>query len=158
MKGLEFPVVFLCGLEEGTLPHSRSLDSEVDIEEERRLAYVGMTRAKEALHLSYVTNRNIHGIPKVCTPSRFVREIRDNEHIETTGLSGGIKTDGAIPSINRNRTKRKEPVAVNKGDTVNHRAWGRGKVISVDGENAEVEFNSVGPKLLNLRYAPITKA
>jgi DNA helicase II / ATP-dependent DNA helicase PcrA len=157
VKGLEFPVVFLCGLEEGTLPHIRSIDTESDIEEERRLAYVGMTRAKEMLHLSYVTNRHIHGIPKVCTPSRFVKEIKDNEHIETIGLSGSIKTDGTIPSIGRKRFKKKEPVVVNKGDIVNHRAWGTGKVISVDGENAEVEFSSVGPKLLNLRYAPISR-
>ncbi len=158
VKGLEFPVVFLCGLEEGTLPHSRSLDSEEDIEEERRLAYVGITRAKEVLHLSYVTNRHIHGVPKVCTPSRFIKEIQDNSRIETRGLVGGIKTNGIISPVGGYvKKKSREIVKVSPGDEIIHKAWGKGKIVSVDGEQAQVEFGSVGAKLLNLRYAPIEK-
>ncbi len=159
VKGLEFPVVFLCGLEEGTLPHQRSLESEEDIEEERRLAYVGITRAKEVLHISYVTNRHIHGVPKVCTPSRFIKEIQSNSNIETRGLAGSIKTSGTISAFETlHKKKKKEIIKVEEGDCVSHKAWGKGIVVSVDGDRAEIAFGSVGIKLLNLRYAPIEKA
>jgi len=158
-KGLEFPVVFLCGLEEGTLPHARSLESEDDIEEERRLAYVGMTRAKERLHLTYVVNRTLYGTPKLMSPSRFIQEVESNSCIETKGLLGSIKVNDTKGFSRQSRAsaipQKKEPISTNAGDIIIHRAWGEGVVLSVDGERAVVEFSTVGTKLLNLRYAPV---
>jgi len=156
-KGLEFPVVFLCGLEEGTFPHFRSIESEGDVEEERRLAYVGITRAKEILHLSRVINRQIWGLVKKCDPSRFFHDIKDaklqieskSTHVEGSTFTKRYNLEPKLP--------KKEPVAVNVGDVVEHQAWGEGTVVIVDGQNAEVDFKTVGIKLLNMRYAPIKR-
>jgi len=159
-KGLEFPVVFLCGLEEGTFPHLRSLDDQESIEEERRLAYVGMTRAKEALFLTRVINRQLWGGTRLCEESRFLKEIACPEIVyegikKQTQTAREQQRSFVKKSAQVIITPKKEPVKVSAGEVVVHQAWGDGTVLNVSGDNAEVDFLSVGRKLLNLRYAPI---
>jgi len=150
-KGLEFPVVFLTGLEEGTFPHQRSMEAQEDVEEERRLAYVAVTRAKEMLYLTNVVNRQLWGSMRKCDASRFLKEM-DPSKFERD------MTSKAMPKINREPPKilpKREPIVVEVGQVIDHSAWGEGTVVTVNGDNAEVDFKSVGKKLLNMRYAPI---
>ena len=101
-KGLEFPVVFLVGMEEGVFPHSRSLGSDSELEEERRLAYVGMTRARKELHLTHATRRAIYGQPSFNRRSRFLDDIPDEL---TDVLFGGRSTpSSSLPSVRQMRT------------------------------------------------------
>ena len=140
-KGLEFPVVFLVGLEEGLLPHFRSLETTKDIEEERRLCYVGITRAKEKLFLTYALRRSKFGSLNPSKTSRFLTEM---EIFEYNKESVDVKT-----------------FAIKKGDTVLHKVWGLGKVLDVvyDGDvpYATIDFLKIGVKNLDLRYAPLEK-
>ena len=158
-KGLEFPVVFLTGMEEGIFPHQRALGSAVELEEERRLAYVGMTRAMKRLYLSRAVARSTWGQPNYNPESRFLAEIpaelvdRQGEEPGPLGLSG---------SGYSKPQKREEPVMVLVvGDRVLHDKFGMGTVISVIGENekaeATIDFKSAGEKRLLLRYAPVEK-
>lgn len=157
-KGLEFPVVFLTGMEEGVFPHQRSLGSDSELQEERRLAYVGMTRAMQRLHLSRAATRSTWGQPNYNPESRFITEIpadlvdRQGEEYSALGLSG----DYVKPK------KREEPVMVLEvGDRVLHDKFGMGTVIGVTGINekseATIDFKSAGQKRLLLRYAPVEK-
>lgn len=140
-KGLEFPVVFLVGLEEGLLPHFRSLDNSSDIEEERRLCYVGITRAKEKLFITLAERRTKFGNLILTKQSRFISEMQ-------------------IFMYNK-ENETKKVVNINKGDTVVHRIWGLGKVIDIvydaDVPYATIEFLKIGIKNLDLRYAPIER-
>jgi len=140
-KGLEFPVVFLVGLEEGLLPHFRSLETTKDIEEERRLCYVGITRAKEKLFLTYALRRSKFGNLNPSKTSRFLTEM---EIFEYNKESVDVRT-----------------FAIKKGDTVLHKVWGLGKVLDVvyDGDvpYATIDFLKIGVKNLDLRYAPLEK-
>ncbi|MEY4493798.1 MAG: hypothetical protein RL355_1147 [Actinomycetota bacterium] len=158
-KGLEFPVVFLTGMEEGVFPHQRSLGSETELAEERRLAYVGMTRAMQRLYLTRAAARSTWGQPNFNPESRFLTEIpgelvdRQGEEYSPLGLSG---SDFQRPK------KREEPVMVLEvGDRVLHDKFGMGTVISVQGQNekaeATIDFKSAGQKRLLLRYAPVEK-
>ena len=158
-KGLEFPVVFLTGMEEGVFPHQRSLGSETELAEERRLAYVGMTRAMQRLYLTRAAARSTWGQPNFNPESRFLAEIpgelvdRQGEEYSPLGLSG---SDFQRPK------KREEPVMVLEvGDRVLHDKFGMGTVISVQGQNekaeATIDFKSAGQKRLLLRYAPVEK-
>jgi len=158
-KGLEFPVVFLTGMEEGIFPHHRALGSTVELEEERRLAYVGMTRAMKRLYLSRAVARSTWGQPNYNPESRFLAEIpaelvdRQGEEPGPLGLSG---------SGYSKPQRRDEPVMVLLvGDRVLHDKFGMGTVISVIGENekaeATIDFKSAGEKRLLLRYAPVEK-
>ncbi|MFU2157907.1 ATP-dependent helicase [Caldisericum sp. AR60] len=140
-KGLEFPVVFLVGLEEGLLPHFRSLETTKDIEEERRLCYVGITRAKEQLFLIYALRRSKFGSLNPTKTSRFLQEMEIFEY---------------------NKEKEEQHTfAIRKGDMVLHRVWGLGKVLDVAFEGdipyATIEFLKIGVKNLDLRYAPLEK-
>jgi DNA helicase II / ATP-dependent DNA helicase PcrA len=159
-KGLEFPVVFLTGMEDSVFPHQRSLGSVTELEEERRLAYVGMTRARQRLFLTRASARSTFGQPNYNPESRFLAEIpaelveRQGEEARSLGMS---TTQGfARPQ------KRDEPVMVlNVGDRVLHDKFGMGTVTATTGQNekaeATIDFKSAGVKRLLLRYAPVEK-
>jgi DNA helicase-2/ATP-dependent DNA helicase PcrA len=168
-KGLEFPIVFLTGLEDGTFPHMRSLNDPKELEEERRLAYVGITRAKERLHLSRATVRAAWGAPQYNPASRFLDEIPadllDWERIGSTGFSTragtpAVATLAARPGV---RSPGNRPIiALKSGDKVTHDAFGLGTVVRVEGDGdksmAHVDFGGEhGLKRLLLRYAPLEK-
>ncbi len=151
-KGLEFPVVFITGFEEGIFPHSRSLNNEEELEEERRLCYVGMTRAKERLYLTYAWRRNLNGNTLFNSVSRFLTEIP--KHLQE---KMGIEKVEEISSLN----KVKEKIEVGVGDKVRHADWGIGTILNkIDTENdifITVDFEKVGLKKLSMNYAPLEK-
>jgi DNA helicase-2/ATP-dependent DNA helicase PcrA len=165
-KGLEFPTVFLTGMEEGVFPHSRTLGEKNELEEERRLAYVGLTRARERLYLSRAEYRSAWGAPNYNPPSRFLDEIPENL-IDWNKSASGF----ASPPITRKKFptppppratgKQSNSLQLAIGDRVSHDTFGLGTVISVSGEGekaeATINFGSYGEKRLLLRYAPVDK-
>ncbi len=164
-KGLEFPTVFLTGMEEGVFPHSRTLGEKKELEEERRLAYVGLTRARERLFLSRAEYRSAWGAPNYNPPSRFLDEIPE-DLIDWNKSASGFTT----PPIVRRKSTTPSPRATGKqssalqlviGDRVSHDTFGLGTVIAVSGEGdkseATINFGSYGDKRLLLRYAPVDK-
>ncbi|HEX5816766.1 MAG TPA: 3'-5' exonuclease, partial [Methylomirabilota bacterium] len=153
-KGLEFPVVFLTGLEEGVFPHARSMNDPEQLEEERRLCYVGITRAERRLYVSYAVHRRIHGYG-VGEPSRFLREMPE-EHLALLNASRPEPTFAAAREVPRYEPDEESwPVKV--GARVRHARFGEGLVVGVerDGEDVivTVGFASVGRKRLSLQYA-----
>ncbi|MFE9597766.1 DNA helicase PcrA [Streptomyces hokutonensis] len=180
-KGLEFPVVFLTGMEDGVFPHMRALGQTKELEEERRLAYVGITRARERLYLTRSSLRSAWGQPSYNPPSRFLEEI-PAAHVEwkrtgamaappSTGPASGIaaslsstrsrsSASGASGFATR-RASEKPVVSLAVGDRVTHDQFGLGTVVGVKGTgaNAEatVDFGEAKPKRLLLRYAPVEK-
>ena len=157
-KGLEFPTVFLTGLEEGVFPHSRSLGDPNEIEEERRLAYVGLTRARERLYLSRASTRFMFGTPTYNAPSRFFSEIPE-ELMETRRATIKPVVRSAPPV--RSTGKRVISLDLAVGDRVLHQTFGIGRVLTLTGEGerveATVDFGSYGERRLLLRYAPVEK-
>jgi len=171
-KGLEFPVVFLTGMEEGVFPHSRSLGDPTELEEERRLAYVGITRAREQLYLTRAVMRSAWGAPAFNAQSRFIDELphesvdwRREEPIGRSMSSGGF---GTAPSSSSaalrlgDRVVGTGPVmGLEAGDRVTHQKFGLGTVVetagSGDKSEATIDFGSAGVKRLLLRYAPVEK-
>ena len=169
-KGLEFPIVFLGGLEEGLFPHSRTLMNPEEIEEERRLAYVGITRAEKELYISNATTRTVFGRTSSYLPSRFIDEIPEE-------LVDGLRAKRKVPDdikrhvpqhmsvTSRPVTKpivRNEVIADWKvGDTAIHSKWGNGKVINVAGEVASmkltIEFPTQGVRVVMAKFAPVKK-
>ncbi len=149
-KGLEFPAVFIVGLEETILPHSRALYDQREMEEERRLMYVGMTRAKEELYLLYATSRALYGGIQYNPPSRFLTEIDSTVHSDPYALSETI-------SLENTSQEQRYVVELNEGDLVRHQIFGEGRVIEVDGDNVAVHFKSKGIKKLNTAFAPLEK-
>jgi DNA helicase II / ATP-dependent DNA helicase PcrA len=170
-KGLEFPTVFIVGLEDGVFPHLRSLGEPDELEEERRLCYVGITRARERLYISNAWSRSLFGSTQYNPPSRFLNEIP--EHL-TRMIEGGrqarlsergrasivdsvMRGRGATPA----RTTGAENLGLRVGDDVMHGKWGEGVVIEVIGEGDKAEgivrFASVGEKRLLLAWAPLKK-
>jgi DNA helicase II / ATP-dependent DNA helicase PcrA len=150
-KGLEFPVVFITGLEESVLPHSRALYDQGEMEEERRLMYVGMTRAREELYLIYASARVLYGGLQHNPPSRFLSEI-DVQTIATEPSYGSVFSEST--------TQLAEPryeVELNEGDLVEHQAFGKGTVMEVEGDNVAVYFKGKGMKKLNKTFAPLKK-
>jgi len=151
-KGLEFPVVFITGFEEGIFPHSRSLNNEEELEEERRLCYVGMTRAKERLYLTYAWRRNLNGNTLFNSVSRFISEIP--KHLKE---KADIEKGEEIPSLD-NRRKKIEVVV---GDKIRHADWGIGTILNkTDTENdifITVDFGKLGLKKLSMNFAPLEK-
>ncbi len=150
-KGLEFPVVTLAGLEEGLFPHVRAIEQDADLEEERRLCYVGMTRARSRLLLTYARQRTAYGMSRPSLPSRFVAEIPADLLTRVPSprtAAGDWPEDEARPVPS---------VAV--GDLVRHKTFGAGRVLEVDGEGPRaiitVRFEDVGTKRLALGYAPL---
>jgi DNA helicase-2/ATP-dependent DNA helicase PcrA len=166
-KGLEFPVVFLTGMEEEVFPHARALTNTRELEEERRLAYVGITRAEERLYLTRAAARNWYGRPAFHTPSRFLGEI-PSALLDWKRSAKDVAAASA-PASSRMATRPGASVLGNRtvpslstGDRVNHDKFGLGTVVSADGfgDNAEAKIDfggSYGVKHLVLRYAPIEK-
>ncbi len=167
-KGLEFPVVFLTGLEDGVFPHMRSLSEPRELEEERRLAYVGITRARERLYLSRAIVRSAWGAPSHNPPSRFLDEIPvelvDWQRTEAEQTRWASRPDRPLSSQRTTPTARppERPIPVlSAGDRVTHDAFGLGTVVATfgSGEHAQatVDFGASGLKTLLLRYAPVVK-
>lgn len=149
-KGLEFPVVFIVGMEEGLFPHSRSLYEESQLEEERRLCYVGITRAKERLYLSHAWRRTLWGTVVHSSPSRFLSEIP--EHLIQFPEAEGVGEAAKVPTI------QKSVVTFKVGDHVKHRHFGEGVVVDVQERGKiVVNFRGHGEKTLLLEYAPLEK-
>ncbi|NIR30031.1 MAG: DNA helicase II [Gammaproteobacteria bacterium] len=150
-KGLEFPVVFLCGLEEGLFPHQRSADDPDRLEEERRLCYVGMTRAQRRLFLSHAEMRRLHGADYFPMPSRFIREL-PGELVHEVRMRGAVSR----PAY-RNPQAESEPGEFRLGQRVMHRTFGEGVVLKYEGQGAharvQVNFEDAGSKWLVLAYA-----
>ncbi|MCL7376239.1 DNA helicase PcrA [Streptomyces sp. 35G-GA-8] len=181
-KGLEFPVVFLSGMEDGVFPHMRALGQTKELEEERRLAYVGITRARERLYLTRSSMRSAWGQPSYNPPSRFLEEI-PGHHLEwkrtgaqipagpTSGVTSSLSSSLSAASRSRSgggpsgfatrRTTEKPVIALAVGDRVTHDQFGLGTVMAVTGTGADtqatVDFGDTKPKRLLLRYAPVEK-
>jgi DNA helicase II / ATP-dependent DNA helicase PcrA len=174
-KGLEYPIVFMTGMEEGVFPHLRSLGEPEELEEERRLCYVGVTRAKERLYVSYAWCRSLWGETQYNPPSRFVGEIPD--HLVTT--SGGTvrrhrrsreetRHDLVEAALRRGRAGMPvhgtgaEALGLRAGDEVVHARYGEGVVIEVSGEGADAEatirFPGTGEKRFSLHLTPLKRA
>ncbi|GAA3027616.1 DNA helicase PcrA [Kitasatospora albolonga] len=185
-KGLEFPVVFLTGMEDGIFPHMRALNQVKELEEERRLAYVGLTRARQRLYLTRSVLRSAWGQPSYNPASRFLEEIPEtlvewkrtgasavpaSRGFSSSGGSGGFggrKSGGAAASSPKagwgqsaRRVTEKEVVALAVGDRVTHDSFGLGTVVATSGvgdkAQATVDFGGAGRKQLLLRYAPVEK-
>jgi DNA helicase-2/ATP-dependent DNA helicase PcrA len=158
-KGLEFPVVFMIGMEETIFPHSRALYDQSEMEEERRLCYVGMTRAREELYLLYASGRMLYGSVQHNPPSRFLSEIDAKFQTDTmsfgfeTASSGGFEPTGFDE---HNQEPRYVP-ELNEGDSVKHQVFGTGTVMECDGDNVTVYFKGRGAKKLNVGFAPLEK-
>jgi DNA helicase-2/ATP-dependent DNA helicase PcrA len=160
-KGLEFPTVFLTGMEDGIFPHSRTLGERDELEEERRLAYVGLTRAQERLYLSRSEYRSAWGAPNYNPASRFLDEIPD-QLIEWRQRSFAPKPKFVSAPPPRATGKRSvNTISLNVGDRVSHDTFGLGTVVKISGEadraEATINFGQLGEKRLLLRYAPVEK-
>jgi DNA helicase-2/ATP-dependent DNA helicase PcrA len=155
-KGLEFDVVFMVGMEDGVFPHYRSMGDQHALEEERRLAYVGITRARKRLYLTHAWSRSLFGGSNFNPPSRFLSELPS--HLVTI-----VKAEGQreTPALATNGREQRETVSVVEGDTVVHDRWGEGVVVSVSGRGdraeATIAFPEVGEKRVLLAYAPLAK-
>jgi DNA helicase-2/ATP-dependent DNA helicase PcrA len=186
-KGLEFPVVFLTGLEDGVFPHSRSLGDQPELEEERRLAYVGVTRAQQRLYVSRALMRSAWGAPAHNPGSRFLNELpvdlvdwKRTEAAQTMwdrpDFSGGGSRGLASPTAAGRRNfssaaaradaaSKAKPArdipSLEPGDRVTHDSFGLGTVVALEGVAdkavASIDFGSEGVKRLLLRYAPVQK-
>ena len=150
-KGLEFPVVFITGLEESVLPHSRALYEAGEMEEERRLMYVGMTRARQELFLTYATERNLYGGRQHNPPSRFISDIG----AATDSVVGGINT--LNPTAEFFDDGPRYVIELEEGDGVRHKIFGQGTVVELEGDNATIYFKGKGTKRLNIAFAPLEK-
>lgn len=173
-KGLEFPVVFIIGMEENIFPHSRSIGDDDEMEEERRLAYVGITRAEERLLISCAQSRTIFGRGSFNSPSRFIGEISD-EIIEVVGGQnsgnnrGSTTSSNAIPQTKKAAVVRPaykqsggDKMGWQVGDKAVHKKWGEGMVVSVRGNGEDTELDIAFPsptgiKRLLAKFAPIEK-
>jgi len=157
-KGLEFPLVFLCGMEDGLFPHQRSIADPHGLEEERRLCYVGITRAKESLYITYAEQRRLHGMDSFSQPSRFISEIPE-EHMEEirprAQVSRSVHSTGRAGQ--RGGIRPGEELGIRLGQRVRHAKFGDGVILNCTGQGAhaqvEVNFESVGTKILVLAYA-----
>lgn len=167
-KGLEFPVVFLAGLEEGLFPGLKSMETNEDIEEERRLCYVAITRAKEKLYITKAQSRTTYGKTTSTQPSRFFRELPTDKLNDVTGIGertvNSIRKTGLDISIkprNTSFTPLTETEEFFKGDIVEHRKFGRGVVISAKQFGSDsilvIEFESIGEKQLMAAFAKLKK-
>ncbi|HZK34986.1 MAG TPA: 3'-5' exonuclease, partial [Bacillota bacterium] len=172
-KGLEFPTVFVTGLEEGLFPHSRSMESDEELEEERRLCYVGITRAKNLLYISHAVRRTLYGNAIFNTPSRFIREI-PRDLIEDLSRDSLDRTVNISKPSSRHqdlllgrkpkpieKTKAKQRGRFNLGDKVHHTQFGDGTIVSINGRDSDlilkVAFIQGGIKSFLGSLAPLKK-
>jgi DNA helicase-2/ATP-dependent DNA helicase PcrA len=166
-KGLEFRAVFMIGMEEGIFPHSRTLFEPAELEEERRLCYVGMTRARERLYLTHATMRLLYGSTQRNAISRFVMEI-PADYCESGLISGAHRLGVGALKFGGNTQKssyRSDPfpdefervVELVVGDRVEHAMFGVGKVLGIEEDDVQVSFDRVGIKRLNINFAPLKK-
>src|SRR5580658_6398433 len=163
-KGLEFPVVFLSGMEDGLFPHQRSLNDIEGLEEERRLAYVGMTRAMQQLYLTYAEQRRLHGMDTYGAASRFIKEIpgelleevRARVPVARPVMSGRFSTSGALRGAALREPGNGQP-GMGLGARVRHGKFGEGVILNLEGNGAharvQVNFEQQGTKWLMLQYA-----
>ncbi|MFA5872029.1 MAG: UvrD-helicase domain-containing protein [Parcubacteria group bacterium] len=149
-KGLEFNTVFMVGMEEGLFPHSRSLIDPSELEEERRLCYVGVTRAKSRVFLSHASSRNIYGSVRVNVPSRFIENIPQD-------LIKNANNEHRYEKFRKDK-KSKSVSKYNDGERVNHDKFGEGIVVSAEGDVLTVAFRKVGIKKISSAYAHLRKA
>lgn len=166
-KGLEFPVVFMVGLEETILPHTRALYDQADMEEERRLCYVGMTRAREELYMLHASSRALYGGVQHNPPSRFLSEIGGEYVAEqsTFGMFNSSTNSSTIPKDSdynpwNQAAEASEPRYVPElaeGDNVKHQLFGIGTVMELNGDTATIYFKGKGTKKLNIAFAPLQK-
>jgi DNA helicase II / ATP-dependent DNA helicase PcrA len=155
-KGLEFPVVFMTGLEESIFPHSRALYDQSEMEEERRLCYVGMTRAREELYMVHASSRMLYGGVQHNAPSRFLSEI-DGEFQATNGYNQDpFSFSPQTPDTPVSDEPRYVP-ELNEGDGVRHKIFGQGTVLEIEGDNAVIYFKGKGARKLNISFAPLEK-
>ena len=173
-KGLEYPVVFIIGMEENVFPHSRSMADDEEMEEERRLAYVGITRAEKTLYLTSARFRTLYGRSSINNPSRFIAEISEGITEEISKNSeitvGSIPSRQGVPPARRSAVTKPvykasggDKMGWSIGDKAVHKMWGTGMIVSVKGTGEEVELdiafpNPVGIKRLLAKFAPIEKA
>ncbi len=173
-KGLEYPVVFIIGMEENVFPHSRSMADDEEMEEERRLAYVGITRAEKKLYLTSARFRMLYGRSSINSPSRFIKEISEGiteEISKDSGFSvGSVPKRQGVPAARRSAVTKPvykksggDKMGWSIGDKASHKIWGTGMIVSVKGSGEEVELdiafpNPVGIKRLLAKFAPIEKA
>lgn len=168
-KGLEFPVVFIIGLEENVFPHSRSNLDDDELEEERRLAYVGITRAEQRLYLTHASSRTLFGKSNYNMPSRFISEISE-ELIEQTmanyraGAATSYRQAPKRAAVTRPAYQQSggDKLGWQPGNRAKHKKWGTGTVVSVKGEGEQMELDiafpsPVGIKRLLAKFAPIEK-
>jgi DNA helicase-2/ATP-dependent DNA helicase PcrA len=147
-KGLEFPVVFMIGMEETIFPHSRALYDQAEMEEERRLCYVGMTRAKQELYLISASSRMLYGGLQYNPPSRFLADI-DGQ------LQSQVLSPTNFQSSNLDEVRYVPELEI--GDGVKHKLFGNGTVVAVDGDVVSIHFQNKGTKQLNAAFAPLEK-
>jgi DNA helicase-2/ATP-dependent DNA helicase PcrA len=177
-KGLEFPIIFITGLEEGILPHSRSMLSNSEMEEERRLMYVGITRAKEKVHLIHANQRTIFGSTQINSPSRFLDDIPTHLMAETQTPEDDSMLGTSLRLNKQNKNKyyshksrqsseefgkgfldspAPKLTSLKGGEHVNHPDFGDGMVVGVDGDIATIAFKQKGLKKMSLSFAPLKK-
>jgi DNA helicase-2/ATP-dependent DNA helicase PcrA len=173
-KGLEFPVVFIAGLEEGLFPNSRALDDEKELEEERRLAYVGLTRARKRAYVSFAANRRVFNQWQAAIPSRFLRELPTEQLAESSdaglyatysaghhgglreqasgfdyeslGVTSGRRTRWRDETFDDRRAVEGDKVDLSVGQRVFHQKFGYGRILAVDGNKLDIEFEKAGAK------------
>jgi DNA helicase-2/ATP-dependent DNA helicase PcrA len=154
-KGLEFPIIFIVGLEEGILPHSRSMLSYAEMEEERRLMYVGLTRAKEKIYLLFTRQRTLFGSTQMNSPSRFLDDIPDELMRKNSYREAEQKI---FQSLLKKKSKAKNKKSPFKGgEKVSHTEFGEGIVVSADSETVTVAFKKAGIKRLSMEYAKLVQ-
>lgn len=158
-KGLEFPLVFMGGVEEGLFPHERSVEEAGRLEEERRLCYVGMTRAMQILYISFAQSRRLHGNEHYPTPSRFIGEIPD-ELLQNVRMRGSIKQP--VYQQRQHQPDESQTDSFRLGQRVKHNKFGEGVVLHYEGNGpqarVQVNFDAVGSKWLVLAYANLQHA
>jgi len=155
-KGLEFPLVFLSGMEDGLFPHQRSIADPSGLEEERRLCYVGITRAKQTLYVTYAEQRRLYGMDNFSQPSRFISEIPE-EHVEEIRPRVQVTRPLRSPARGSRATNAGGELGIRLGQRVRHGKFGDGVILNCEGQGAharvEVNFETAGTKWLVLSYA-----